>query len=247
MPDIIEGRNAIIEALRSGREFNRILLARTVGRHSSIAELLHLARQHGVPFEFVDQGVIERNSPTGTSQGVIAFVAVKEYASLESLLALAREKGEAPLLCVLDGVEDPNNLGAVLRSADGAGFHGVVIRERRAVGLTAAVARASAGAVEYVPVARVANIAETITLLKKQNVWVWGIDMAAKEPYDRIDYTVPCAVVVGGEGQGLSELVRKRCDSLAHIPMRGKVSSLNVSVAAALVMYEALRQRSRPK
>jgi 23S rRNA (guanosine2251-2'-O)-methyltransferase len=109
------------------------------------------------------------------------------------------------------------------------------------------VARASAGAVEYVPVARVANIAETITLLKKQNVWVWGIDMAAKEPYDRIDYTVPCAVVVGGEGQGLSELVRKRCESLAHIPMRGKVSSLNVSVAAALVMYEALRQRSRPK
>jgi 23S rRNA (guanosine2251-2'-O)-methyltransferase len=241
---IIEGRNPVIEALRSGRLISKILMDSSVRTQGAIFQILEMARAKGIQVEFTDRQSMERQSAGASSQGVIAFAAAKEYVGLDDLLAISKTKGEAPLYLILDGIEDPHNLGALIRTSEATGMHGVVIRERRAVGLTPAVVKASAGAVEYVPLARVTNIAQTITLLKKSNVWVVGVDMAGNVPYTKVDYRSPTAIVIGGEGKGLSELVGKRCDYLASIPMKGKISSLNASVAAAVVMYEALRQRS---
>lgn len=167
--------------------------------------------------------------------------------SLDDLLSIPLERREPALYLVLDGIEDPHNLGAILRTAEATGVHGVVIREKRAVGLTPAVVKASAGAVEYVPVAMVTNISQAILTLKKNNVWVTGIDVSGEQDYSRVDFSLPAAIVIGGEGKGLSDLAGKRCDSIASIPMKGKVTSLNASVAAAVVMYEALRQRALKK
>jgi 23S rRNA (guanosine2251-2'-O)-methyltransferase len=208
-----------------------------------IAEILNLAKTKGTPVEYVDETVIRRLSFTAASQGIIAYVAPKDYVSLDDLLAISKSKNEAPLYCILDGIEDPGNLGAILRTADAAGFHGIIVREKRAVGLTPIVAKTSAGAIEYVPVCRVVNISQTIEFLKKENIWVIGIDMAGSVEYTKIDYKIPTAIVIGGEGAGLSDLVRKRCDTIASIPSRGKIASLNASVATAIVMYEAFRQR----
>ena len=244
MSDSIEGRNPVIEALKSNRPLNKILLAGNIGKHSVIAELLYLARSKGIPVEHVAREALDRLSTTGAHQGVIAFAAVKEYLELEELFAISQQKGEPPLYCILDGIEDPQNLGAILRTAEGSGVHGLIIRERRAAGLTGAVARASAGAVEYVPVARVTNISQAIETLKEKGVWVAGIDAAGKTDFRKADFKSPTAIVIGSEGKGLSDLVRKRCDYLVSIPMRGKINSLNASIAAALVMYEALRQRT---
>ena len=243
MSDIIEGRNPVLELLRAGRSINKILISDNVQRHSVIAEILNLAKTKKVPAEFVDESVIRRLSFTAANQGIIAYVAPKEYVTLDELLAISKSKNEAPLYCILDGIEDPQNLGAILRTADATGFHGIIIRERRAVGLTPIVAKSSAGAIEYVPVARVVNISQAIEFLKKDNVWVIGIDMAGDTEYGKIDYRAPTAIVIGNEGAGLSDLVRKRCDTIAAIPMKGNISSLNASVAAAIVMYEAFRQR----
>jgi 23S rRNA (guanosine2251-2'-O)-methyltransferase len=243
MEDVITGRNPVLEALRAGRPIQRIQLARNVSRHSAIAEIVHLAQSRGIPLEYVPSEAFRKYSRAVWHQGVIAYAAAKEYHSLEDLFRISREKGELPLYCILDGIEDPHNLGAILRTAEASGTHGVIIRSRRAVGLTAAVARASAGAIEYLPVARVANIAQTIDRLKEKGIWVIGVDPAGREDYRRADFTVPAAIVVGGEGKGISELVKQRCDYLVSIPMRGKISSLNASVAAALVMYEASHQR----
>jgi len=245
MADIIEGRNPVIEALKSGRTINRILLARDIGRHSAIAEVLHISQARGIPVEYVTRRVIDESSTTSAHQGVIAYAAVKEYVALENLLIISRERNEPPLYCILDGIEDPQNLGAILRTAEASGIHGVIIRSRRAVGLTAAVAKASAGAVEYVPVARVSNISQAVVTLKRSDVWVVGIDPTGKIDYSQVDFRLATAIVVGGEGTGLSDLVKKRCDSVASIPMRGKITSLNASIAAALVMYEAFKQRSQ--
>jgi len=245
MADIIEGRNPVIEALKSGRTINRILLARDIGRHSAIAEVLHISQARGIPVEYVTRRVIDESSTTSAHQGVIAYAAVKEYVALENLLIISRERNEPPLYCILDGIEDPQNLGAILRTAEASGIHGVIIRSRRAVGLTAAVAKASAGAVEYVPVARVSNISQAVVTLKRSDVWVVGIDPTGKIDYSQVDFRLATAIVVGGEGKGLSDLVKKRCDSVASIPMRGKITSLNASIAAALVMYEAFKQRSQ--
>lgn len=235
----------MIEALKAGRPINKILLARTTGHHPVIAEIVHLSRSKGIPVEYVSREVIDKLITTGSHQGVIAYVAVKDYITLDDLLAISQERKEPPLYCILDGIEDPHNLGAIIRTAEAAGVHGVVIRSRRAVGLTATVAKASSGAVEYVPVARVPNISQAIETLKKSNVWVVGIDPAAEIEYSKADLKLPTAIVIGSEGKGLSDLVRKRCDYLVSIPMRGRITSLNASIAAALVMYEALRQRSR--
>lgn len=243
MDNIIEGRNPVLEALRSGRPIGKILLAGNIERHSVIAEIIHLAQTRGIPVEYVERPAISRLSLSGANQGVLAMAAAREYADLDELLAIPGNKNEKPFLVVLDGVEDPQNLGAILRTADGAGAHGVIVREKRAVGLTPAVEKASCGAVEYVPVARVANITQTIQTLKTNNIWVAGIDQSGDTEYTQIDYRPPTAVVIGGEGQGLSDLVKKNCDFLGFIPMRGKISSLNASVAAALVMYEVVRQR----
>lgn len=241
---IIEGRNPVIEALRAGRPVSKILMDRNTQMHGTVAQVLQLARSRGVTVELVDKQVIDRQSVTGSSQGVVAFAAAKDYVSLDDLFDITRSKKEPAIYLVLDGIEDPHNLGAMLRTAEATGVHGVVIRERRAVGLTPAVVKASAGAVEYVPVAMVTNISQSILTLKQNDVWVIGIDMDGEQDYDRVDFNLPTAIVIGGEGKGLSDLARKRCDSIASIPMRGKVSSLNASVAAAVVMYEALRQRA---
>ena len=243
MSDIIEGRNPVLELLRAGRSINKILISNSVQRHSIIAEILNLAKTKGTPVEFVDESVIRRLSFTAASQGIIAYVSPKEYVTLDDLLAISKKINEPPLYCILDGIEDPQNLGAILRTADATGFQGIVVRERRAVGLTTIVAKASAGAIEYVPVARVANISQAIEFLKKANVWVIGVDMAGSTDYNKIDYKIPTAIVIGNEGAGLSDLVRKRCDTIVSIPMKGKIGSLNASVATAIVMYEAFRQR----
>jgi 23S rRNA (guanosine2251-2'-O)-methyltransferase len=245
MPDIIEGRNPVIEALKSGRPLNKILLAHNVGRHSSIAKILYLSRSKGIPVEYVAKNIIDRLSTTGVHQGVIAYSSIKEYIELEDLFTSSENRGEPSFYCVLDGIEDPQNLGAIIRTADASGVHGILIRSRRAVGLTAAVAKASAGAIEYVPVARVSNISQAIETLKKNNVRVIGIDSAGNIDYRKTDFKPPTAIVIGSEGKGLSDLVKKRCDYLAYIPMRGKITSLNASTAAALIMYEVFRQRSQ--
>jgi 23S rRNA (guanosine2251-2'-O)-methyltransferase len=205
---------------------------------------LRLARERGIPFEYVDRKALEKCASTAAHQGVLAYAAAKEYISLEDLLSISHTKGEPPLYCILDGLEDPHNLGAILRTADAAGTHGLIIRNRREVGLTPVVAKASAGAIEYVPVARVANIAQAIETLKKNGVWVVGIEACGSVTFDKVDYRLPTAIVIGGEGAGIADLVRKKCDVLASIPMHGRISSLNASVAAALVMYEASRQRT---
>ncbi|MDP2743714.1 MAG: 23S rRNA (guanosine(2251)-2'-O)-methyltransferase RlmB [Dehalococcoidia bacterium] len=240
---IIEGRNPVIEALRAGRPINKVLLASNAKRQPAVAEILDLSLARKVPVEYVERRFLDRLTAASSHQGVVAYASVKEYVGLDDLLAISSEKGEAPLYCILDGIEDPHNLGAILRTAEASGTHGVVIRSRRAVGLTAVVAKASAGAVEYVPVARVSNISQAIVGLKKAGVWAIGIDRAGDIPYNKVDFRLPTAIVIGGEGSGLSDLVKQRCDSLASIPMLGRIASLNVSIAAALAMYEAVRQR----
>jgi len=245
MAEIIEGRNPVIEALKAGRPIDRILLGKNMKSHGTVAEILRFSRARGIPLEYVERHVIDRQSSTSANQGVIAYAAAKEYVSLDDLITISKERNEPPLYSVLDGIEDPRNLGAILRTAEATGVHGVVVRSRRAVGLTPAVVKASAGAVEYVPVARVANISQALETLKKNNIWVIGIDMAGKLEYSKVDFKLPTAIVIGGEGKGLSVLVRKKCDSVAYIPMKGKITSLNASVAAAVVMYEAFKQRSK--
>ncbi len=243
MADIIAGRNPVIEALKAGRPINKILVDKNALSHDIISEILRLARDRRIPTEYVERHVLDRLIPSGKSQGAFAYTAEKEYATLDALLAISKEKNEVPLYLILDGIEDPQNLGAILRTAEAAGIHGVIVRSRRAVGLTPAVAKASAGAIEYVPVARVANISQAIETLKEHGIWVVGLDMAGKLEYTKVDFKLPTAIVIGGEGKGLSELVRKRCDVVAFIPMKGKISSLNAAAAAAVVMYEALKQR----
>ncbi|MFC1909819.1 23S rRNA (guanosine(2251)-2'-O)-methyltransferase RlmB [Chloroflexota bacterium] len=242
--EVIEGKNAVAEALKGGRPINKIMLSRNIQSHSLVAEILHLARSSGIPFEYVDRVALARHTVSNAHQGIIALASAKEYLTLDELLAISKIKAEPPLYLVLDGIEDPQNLGAILRTADAAGIHGVILRARRAAGLTSSVARASAGAIEYVPVARVVNIAQALEELKKNGLWVTGIDMVGEVDYARADYQSPTAIVIGSEGKGLSPLIRKRCDVLAFIPMKGKIASLNASVAAALVMYQAMRQRA---
>ncbi|MFC2011268.1 23S rRNA (guanosine(2251)-2'-O)-methyltransferase RlmB [Chloroflexota bacterium] len=243
MAEIIEGRNPVIELLKAGRPINKILLDRNIKRHGTVADILNLAKARNIPVEYVASDVIDRQSLTYASQGIIAYTATKEYMNLEDLFTISKEKSEPPLYCILDGIEDPQNLGAILRTAEATGVHGVIVRSRRAVGLTSLVAKASAGAVEYMPVVRVTNIAQTIETLEKNNIWVIGIDMAGELDYSKMDFKLPTAIVIGSEGKGLSALVRNRCDALAFIPMKGKITSLNASVATAVVMYEAFRQR----
>jgi 23S rRNA (guanosine2251-2'-O)-methyltransferase len=245
MPFIIEGKNPVIELLKSGHPITKILLAEGLKPDGAVTGILRLSQGKNIPVERVPRHMIDSQSTTAVNQGIIAYAAPKEYASLDGLLAFSAEKKEPPLYVILDGIEDPQNLGSILRTAYAAGIHGVIIKERRAAGLTATVAKASAGAMWYIPVASVSSIAGAIETLKKNNVWVTGIDRSGKEEYTRIDFKTPSAIVIGSEGRGLSELVEKRCDFLAHIPMRGEINSLNASVAAALVIYEAFKQRSR--
>jgi 23S rRNA (guanosine2251-2'-O)-methyltransferase len=243
--DVIEGRNPVIEALKSGRAIGKIVLDANSRGQGAIAQILSMAVVRGIAIEYVARTAIDLLSSTGSHQGVIAFAAAREFVDLDDLFAISRNRNEPAFYLVLDGIEDPHNLGAMLRTAEAAGVHGVVIRERRAVGITPVVVKASAGAVEYIAVARVTNISQAIVTFKKNSVWVVGIDAAGQSEYESVDLRLPTAIVIGGEGKGLSDLVRKRCDLTAFIPMRGKISSLNASVAAAVVIYEALRQRNQ--
>jgi len=243
MADILSGRQPVLEALKAGRPINRVLVAQDSGRHSTIAEILHAAQSRRIPVDFVPRLVLDQETGSGAHQGVVAYAAAKDYVDLDELLDVSRGKGEPALYCILDGIEDPQNLGAILRTCCASAAHGVVVRSRRAVGLTGAVAKASAGAIEYVPVARVSNIAYSIDALQRSGVWVVGIDGRGDCLYTEVDYTEPTALVIGGEGTGVSDVVRKKCDRVARIPMCGEVASLNASVAAAVVLYEAFRQR----
>lgn len=242
--DKLEGRNPVMEALKSDRSINKVLISKGE-KEGSIRQILALAREKGIVVQEVERAALDSLSSTHAHQGVIAFAAVKEYVDIEDILKVAEEKGEAPFIIILDEINDAHNLGSVLRTADAVGAHGVVIPKRRAVGLTSVVAKASAGAVEYVPVARVTNIAQTIEMLKKNNIWVIGTDATGESSFFASDLKGPIALVIGSEGEGMGKLVREKCDFVVNIPMKGQISSLNASVAAAVVMYEILKQRSK--
>lgn len=240
--DMIEGRNAVLEAIRSGRTINKVFLAdgdtdRALGR------LAAMAKDAGAVVVRIDRRRLNEMSLTGAHQGIIASVAVHGYATIDEILAAAEAKGEAPLIVLCDELSDPHNLGAILRTAECAGAHGVIIPKRRSVGLTAVVGKASAGAVEYMPVARVSNIAAAIRELKERGVWVFGTAADGALPLYSADLRGPAAIVIGNEGEGMSRIVAESCDFKVSIPMKGHISSLNASAAAAILLYEAVRQR----
>ncbi len=238
--DVIAGRNAVNEALKSGRAIDSVWVSK--GEHSgNLPVLIALCRKKDIPVKEVDSRKMD--TLARNHQGVIAFAACKEYATLADLYKAAADKNEPPFFVILDELEDPHNLGAILRTAEAAGAHGVIIPKRRAVGLTATVYKASAGAVEYVPVARVTNLTETIKELKKNGIWVYGLDMDG-ENWCAGDLSGGIAVVVGSEGRGISRLVREQCDGIISLPMNGNINSLNASVACGIVLYEVARQRA---
>ena len=240
--DILEGRNAVAEAIRSGRPMDKVLIA-AGDTDAALQRLAALARDAGAVVVPVDRRKLDAMSVTHAHQGIIAQVAAREYASIEDILQTARDRGEAPLIVVCDGLSDPHNLGAVLRCAECAGAHGVVIPKRRSVGLTATVAKTSAGAVEYMKVARVTNLAAAIETLKEKGVWVFGTAAEGSVPMYHADLKGPAAIVIGSEGDGMSRLVRSRCDGMVHIPLKGRITSLNAAAAASVLLYEAVRQR----
>jgi 23S rRNA (guanosine2251-2'-O)-methyltransferase len=243
--DKLTGIHAVKEALEARRPIDRIAIAK--GRQDTrVEEILQLARKQGVPVRFEDRGQIDRLANSKDHQGVVALAAARAAASLEDILANANSavSGQLGLIVLLDGVEDPHNLGAIVRTALAAGAHGVVIPERRAAGLTDTVARASAGALAHLPVAKVTNLVRTMEELKEAGYWLVGLDEQGDKDYTEVDYTSPVGIVLGSEGQGLHELTRKRCDFLVSLPTTGPVKSLNVSVAAGVVLFEALRQRN---
>ena len=240
--EMIEGRNAVLEALRAGRALDKVYIARGE-TDKALAHIAGLARERGVSVSDCDRRKLDAMSVTKAHQGVIAVCAVREYASLDDILALAESRGEAPFVVVCDEISDPHNLGAIIRSAECAGAHGVVIPKRRSAGLTAVVGKTSAGAAEHLPVARVANISAALQELKDRGLWVYGAAAEGSSPMWETDLTGPLALVIGSEGEGLGRLVRERCDFLVSIPLRGKVGSLNASTAAAVLMYEVLRQK----
>ena len=241
--DKIIGINPVTEALRSGRPIQRLLVAEQRKMDRDVQAILRLAKSNGVEVRMTTRDALNREVPQAAHQGVVAFASAREYAELDDILQLPVQKGHAPLFLVLDGVEDPRNLGAILRTAEAAGVHGVIIPERRAVGLTETVAKAAAGALEYVPVVKVVNITNTIEELKKAGVWVVGAEAGGERAYWDADFVRPTALVLGGEGKGVRKLVREHCDYLVSLPLMGNINSLNVSVAAGALLYEVLRQR----
>lgn len=244
MNNIIYGRNTVIEALKSKREIEKLLLLKN--GEGSIKKIEGMAKDRKIPIQYVDKTALDRVTDElksdGSHQGVVAYTSAYKYKEVEDLLSIASNKEESPFLIILDGIEDPHNLGAILRTADGAGAHGVIIPKRRAVGLTDTVAKSSAGAIEYIPVAKVSNISQTIEQLKEAGLWIAACDMDG-QTYYQADLTGPIALVIGSEGKGISRLVREKCDFILSIPMEGRISSLNASNAAAVLMYEIHKQR----
>ena len=239
---VIEGRNAVIEALRAGTAIDKIYLAKG-DTDSALGHIANTARANGVVVVNADRRKLDEMSRTHAHQGVIAVAAVREYASIEDIFQRAEEQGEAPLIVLCDELSDPHNLGAVIRTAECAGAHGVVIPKRRSAGLTAIVAKTSAGAVSHIPVARVPNLTALMKELQKRGVWIFGAEMNGTTSLYEADLKGPAAIVIGSEGSGMSRLVAETCDFTVSIPMKGKINSLNASAAAAILLYEAVRQR----
>ena len=237
----IEGRNAVLEAFRSGKTIDRLFVLDGC-QDGPVRTIVREAKKHDTIVNFVPKERLDSMSETGHHQGVMAYAAAYEYAEVEDILKIAEEKGEPPFLFLLDGIEDPHNLGAIIRTANLAGAHGVIIPKRRAVGLTATVARTSAGALNYTPVAKVTNMAATIEDLKKRGIWFVCADMGGESMY-RLNLTGPIGLVIGNEGEGVSRLVKEKCDMIASIPMKGDIDSLNASVATGVLAYEIVRHR----
>lgn len=240
---IIEGRNAVLEAFRSGKTIDKIFILDGC-QDGPVRTIVREAKKHDTILNFVAKERLSQLSETGKHQGVIAYSAAYDYSDIEDMFRLAEERGEAPFLILLDNIEDPHNLGAIIRTANLAGAHGVIIPKRRAVGLTATVAKTSAGALNYTPVAKVTNIAKTIEELKERGVWFVCADMDGESMY-RLNLTGPIGMVIGNEGEGVGRLVKEKCDFIASIPMKGEIDSLNASVAAGVLAYEIVRQRMK--
>lgn len=238
---VIEGRNAVLEAFRSGKTIDR-LFVQDGSKDGPVQTILREARKKDTIIQFVKKERLDQMSETGKHQGVLAYAAAYSYATVEDILEHAREKGEPPFILLLDGIEDPHNLGAIIRTAHQAGAHGIIIPKRRAAGLTAVAARTSAGAINYLPVAKVTNLKNTMEALKKKGIWFACADMAGDLMY-HTDLTGPIGLVIGNEGEGVSRLVREACDLYVSIPMKGQIDSLNASVAAGILSYEIVRQR----
>lgn len=238
--EMIAGKNPVLEALRVGREINKLWIADGV-KKTGVQELIDLAKENGVLVQFVPKQKVDKLAEN--HQGIVASVAAYDYAELDDLFAAATAKNEDPFFLILDELEDPHNLGSIMRTADAIGVHGIIIPKRRAVGLTAVVAKASTGAIEHVPVVRVTNLAQTVDELKDRGVWIAGTDAKGSADYRKMDATLPLALIIGSEGKGMSRLLTDKCDFLYNLPMIGHVTSLNASVAAALLMYEVYRKR----
>ena len=240
--DIIEGRNAVVAALKSGRQIDKIYI-RKGDNKGSMLPIIAKAKDRGIPVVEIDRTKLDSMSETGVHQGVIARIPPYEYKTVDDILNIAKEKGESPFIVILDHLEDPHNLGSIIRTANCAGVHGVIISKHDGVTLTATAVKASAGAASFTPVARVSNIVQTVEYLKEQGVWVTGADAAGDRSIYEADLKGAVALVVGGEDKGISRLTASKCDFLVSIPMKGDVNSLNASVAAALMIYETMKQR----
>ena len=239
--NIICGRNPVLEAVRSGREIDRLLIAHGISG-GSVTAIIAKCKAKGVLIKEISPQKLDYYCGGANHQGVAVMLASQEYSTVDDIMSLADSRNEKPFIIICDGLEDPHNLGAVIRTAEATGVHGVIIPERRSASLNATVAKAACGALEYVPVARVTNIASTIDMLKERGVWVFGADMDG-EDYTKTDFDVPCAIVIGNEGKGIGTLTAKKCDKIISLPMLGKINSLNASVAAGILMYVAVRKR----
>lgn len=239
--DVISGRNPVNEAIRSNRPIDKILVARGE-KGGAVVGILAKAKEKKIPVKEVDRAKLDYISTGSAHQGIIAFAAVKEYSTVDDIFEYAQSKGEPPFIVVLDEIEDPHNLGAIIRTAECAGVHGVIVPKRRSAGLSYTVGKSSAGSVEYMNVARVTNISQTIDELKERGVWVFGADMNGTD-YKSCDFSGACAIVIGNEGKGISRLVREKCDVIVSLPMKGRINSLNASVAAGILIYKALGDR----
>lgn len=240
--DKIEGRNAVIELLNSGRDINKIFI-QNGEKHGSINKIISMAKEKRIVINKVDKMKMDNISETKRHQGVIAIVAPYNYSAVDDIIEYAHSKNEEPFILILDGIEDVHNLGSIIRTAETAGVHGIIIPKRRAASVNATVAKTSAGAIEYMKIARVNNLNDTIKKLKEEGLWIIGTEMNAKTKYYNQDLKGPIAIVIGNEGTGISSLVKKNCDILINIPMKGKINSLNASVSTGIILYEALKQR----
>lgn len=241
--DQVEGRNAVLELLESGRDINKILVANGE-KHGSIHKILAIAKERKIIVTEIEKNKLNQIAQTPNNQGVIAIVPPYDYCEVKDILDEAKRKNEKPFILILDGIEDPHNLGSIIRTAETAGVHGIIIPKRRAASVNSTVSKVSAGAVEYMKIARVNNINETIRYLKEQDIWICGTDMDTDTIYTKQDYKMPIAIVIGSEGFGMSRLVKENCDFLVKIPMKGRITSLNASVSAGIIMYEVVKNRN---